>query len=186
MKPQSRSLHHRPEKPCQTATVQSARPRVLASAALIERLAKLCLPASLGAGLGSSPCAARSDDSSLMCWRQRGAREWKGSPRCGNPSILSEMSRLARANESGWRISSPTCAPGYIFQRRSRMSQMGQSTKSLRSSPLRGSKSREAGSQVRGQRWRGGKVNTISSCIVGVLAGRHPDAASHIDPAITQ
>ena len=42
----------------------------------------------------------------------------------------------------------------------------------------------------------GGKVNTISSCIVGVqrmiknskdhLAGRHPDAASHIDPAITQ
>jgi hypothetical protein len=33
--------------------------------------------------------------------------------------------------------------------------------------PLRGSKSREAGSQVRGQRWRGGKVNTISSCIIG-------------------
>jgi hypothetical protein len=70
------------------------------------------------------------------------------------------------------------------------------STKSLRSSPLRGSKSREAGSQVRGQRWRGGKVNTISSCIIGVqrmiknskdhLAGRHPDAASHIDRAITQ
>jgi hypothetical protein len=74
VKPQSRSLHHRPEKPCQTATVQSARPRVLASAALIERLAKLCLPASLGAGLGSSPCAARSDDSSLMCWRQRARR----------------------------------------------------------------------------------------------------------------
>jgi hypothetical protein len=44
----------------------------------------------------------------------------------------------------------------------------GQCTKSLRSSPLRGSKSREAGSQVRGQRWRAGKVNTISSCIVGV------------------
>ena len=48
------------------------------------------------------------------------------------------------------------------------MSQRCQSTKSLRSSPLRGSKSREAGSQVRGQRWRGGKVNTISPCIVGV------------------
>jgi hypothetical protein len=73
---------------------------------------------------------------------------------------------------------------------------MCQCTKSLRSSPLRGSKSREAGSRSRGQRWRGGKVNTISSCIVGVqrmiknskdhLAGRHPDAASHIDPAITQ
>jgi hypothetical protein len=69
-------------------------------------------------------------------------------------------------------------------------------TKSLRSSPLRGSKSREAGSRSRGQGWRGGKVNTISSCIVGVqrmiknskdhLAGRHPDAASHIDPARTQ
>jgi hypothetical protein len=69
-------------------------------------------------------------------------------------------------------------------------------TKSLRDSPLRGGKSREAGSRSRGQRWRGGKVNTISSCIVGVqcmiknskdhLAGRHPDAASHIDPAITQ
>ena len=78
----------------------------------------------------------------------------------------------------------------------SRCSALGQRTKSLRSSPLRGSKSREAGSQVRGQRWRGGKVNTISSCIVGVqrmiknskdhLAGRHPDAASHIDPAVTQ
>jgi hypothetical protein len=76
------------------------------------------------------------------------------------------------------------------------MSQRCQSTKSLRSSPLRGSKSREAGSRSRGQGWRGGKVNTISSCIVGVqrmiknskdhLAGRHPDAASHIDPAITQ
>ena len=76
------------------------------------------------------------------------------------------------------------------------MSQTCQCTKSLRSSPLRGSKSREAGSRSRGQRWRGGKVNTISSCIVGVqrmiknskdhLAGRHPDAASHIDPAITQ
>ena len=46
------------------------------------------------------------------------------------------------------------------------------------------------------KRWRGCKVNTISSCIVGVqrmiknskdhLAGRHPDAASHVDPAITQ
>jgi hypothetical protein len=76
------------------------------------------------------------------------------------------------------------------------MSEKCQCTKSLRSSPLRGSKSREAGSQVRGQRWRGGKVNTISSCIVGVqrmiknskdhLGGRHPDAASHTDPAITQ
>ena len=75
------------------------------------------------------------------------------------------------------------------------MSELGQSTKSLRSSPLRGSKSREAGIRSRGQRWRGGKVNTIRSCIVGVqrmvknskdhLAGRHPDAASHIDPAIT-
>jgi hypothetical protein len=43
-----------------------------------------------------------------------------------------------------------------------------QGTKSLRSSPLRGSKSREAGSRSRGQRLRGGKVNTISSCIVGV------------------
>jgi hypothetical protein len=74
------------------------------------------------------------------------------------------------------------------------MSQRCQSTKSLRSSPLRGSKSREAGSRSRGQGWRGGKVNTISSCIVGVqlmiknskdhLVGRHPDAASHIDPAI--
>jgi hypothetical protein len=73
------------------------------------------------------------------------------------------------------------------------MSALCQRTKSLRSSPLRGSKSREAGSRSRGQRWRGGKVNTISSCIVGVqrmiknskdyLAGRHPDAASHIDPA---
>jgi hypothetical protein len=75
------------------------------------------------------------------------------------------------------------------------MSQRCQRTKSLRSSPLRGSKSREAGRRLRGQRWRGGKVNTIRSCIVGVqrmiknskdhLAGRHPDAASHIDPAIT-
>src|SRR5882724_1831434 len=74
------------------------------------------------------------------------------------------------------------------------MSQTCQGTKSLRSSPLRGSKSREAGIRSRGQRWRGGKVNTIGSCIVGVqrmvknskdhLAGRHPDAASHIDPAI--
>jgi hypothetical protein len=71
-----------------------------------------------------------------------------------------------------------------------------QGTKSLRSSPLRVSKSREAGSRSRGQRCRDSKVNTISSCIVGVqrmiknskghLAGRHPDAASHIDPAITQ
>jgi hypothetical protein len=75
------------------------------------------------------------------------------------------------------------------------MSDMGQSTKSLRSSPLRGSKSREAGGRSRGQRWRGGKVNTISSCIVGVqpmiksskddLRAGPPDAASHID-AITK
>jgi hypothetical protein len=74
------------------------------------------------------------------------------------------------------------------------MSQTCQRTKLLRDSPLRGSKSREAGSRSRRQRWRGGKVNTVSSCIVGQrminskdhLAGRHPDAASHIDPAITQ
>src|SRR5882724_11235202 len=76
-----------------------------------------------------------------------------------------------------------------------RTSALCQGTKSLRSSPLRGSKSREAGRRLRGQRWRGGKVNTIRSCIVGVqrmiknskdhLAGRHLDAASHIDPAIT-
>jgi hypothetical protein len=76
------------------------------------------------------------------------------------------------------------------------MSQTCQSTKSLRSSPLRGSKSRETGRRSRGQRWRGGKVNTISSCIVGVqrmiksskdhLRAGPPDAASHIAPAITQ
>ena len=34
------------------------------------------------------------------------------------------------------------------------MSALGQSTKSLRSSPLRGGKNRETGSQLRGQRWR--------------------------------
>jgi hypothetical protein len=82
------------------------------------------------------------------------------------------------------------------FAEASGTSALCQGTKSLRSSPLRGSKSREAGIRSRGQRWRGGKVNTIRSCIVGVqrmiknskdhLAGRHPDAASHIDPAITQ
>ena len=76
------------------------------------------------------------------------------------------------------------------------MSQRCQGTKSQHSSPLRGSKSPEAGGRSRGQRWRGGKVNAVSSCIVGVqrmiknskdhLAGRHPDAASHIDPAITR
>src|SRR6266851_665263 len=35
-----------------------------------------------------------------------------------------------------------------------RMSAMGHSTKSLRSSPLRGGKSREVGSRLREQRWR--------------------------------
>jgi hypothetical protein len=34
------------------------------------------------------------------------------------------------------------------------MSQKCQSTKSLRSSPLRGGKSRETGSQLTGKRWR--------------------------------
>jgi hypothetical protein len=34
------------------------------------------------------------------------------------------------------------------------MSEKCQRTKSLRSSPLRGGKNREAGSQLRGQRWR--------------------------------
>jgi hypothetical protein len=53
-------------------------------------------------------------------------------------------------------------------------SQKCHSTKSLRSSPLRGSKSREAGGRSRGQRWRGGKVNTISSCIVGVQRSTPP------------
>jgi hypothetical protein len=48
------------------------------------------------------------------------------------------------------------------------MSQRCQCTRSLRSSPLRGSKSREAGSRSRGQRWWGGKVSTTSSCVVGV------------------
>jgi hypothetical protein len=76
------------------------------------------------------------------------------------------------------------------------MSGWCQRTKSLRDSPLRGSKSREAGGRSRGQRCRDSKVNTISSCIVGgqrmiknskdYLAGRHPDAASQIDPATTQ
>ena len=54
------------------------------------------------------------------------------------------------------------------FAEASGTSALCQGTKSLRSSPLRGSKSRDAGIRSRGQRWRGGKVNTIRSCIVGV------------------
>src|SRR5258705_13952406 len=89
----------------------------------------------------------------------------------------------------------PVCSDERTYSESVGTSQRCQSTKSLRSSPLRGSKSREAGRRLRGQRWRGGKVNTIRSCIVGVqrmiknskdhLARRHPAAATHIDPAIT-
>jgi hypothetical protein len=43
-----------------------------------------------------------------------------------------------------------------------------QGTKSLRSSPLRGSKSREAAAGREDSDGRRGKVNTISSCVVGV------------------
>jgi hypothetical protein len=73
----------------------------------------------------------------------------------------------------------------YLGQRTSSepvgMSQTCQRTKSLRSSPLRGSKSREACSRSRGQRWRGGKVDTISSCIVGVRV-HHRDRHQHTIP----
>jgi hypothetical protein len=69
----------------------------------------------------------------------------------------------------------------------------GQSTKSLRSSPLRGGKSREVGSQSRGQQLRGGKVNTIDKRTVrraahdqahrdDLRASTLDDAASHVDP----
>jgi hypothetical protein len=86
--------------------------RMLASPRPSSSVLPRCLPASLGAGLGSSPCAARSADLSLMCWSQRGSRELKGRALWGNPSMLSEMSSLARANEPGLRISSPTWREG--------------------------------------------------------------------------
>jgi hypothetical protein len=54
------------------------------------------------------------------------------------------------------------CSGGQMLS----MSQMGQSTKSLRSSPLRGSKSREAGSRSREASDSG--VASINSRIVGV------------------
>ena len=64
------------------------------------------------------------------------------------------------------------------------MSVSCQGTKSLRSSPLRGSKSRGAGPRLRGQRQQGGKVNTINKRIVGVqhmiARGSYPYASSHI------
>ena len=73
------------------------------------------------------------------------------------------------------------------------MSGMGQRTKSLRSSPLRGSKSREAGSRSREYSDRlGDKVNTINKRTVGVqrviknsqqedLRAHHLDAPSDND-----
>jgi hypothetical protein len=67
-----------------------------------------------------------------------------------------------------------------------------QGTKSLRSSPLRGSKSREAGGRSRGQRWAAwqGQHDQLMCCRrathdqeqQGSSAGRHPDAASHSTP----
>jgi adenylate cyclase len=91
--------------------------RVLASAALIERLATL--PPGVTWRRRSSPCAARSADSSLMCWRQRGSREWKGRARCGNLSTLSEMFRLAMANDpgGGFRRQRRGRAPRYAGER---------------------------------------------------------------------
>ena len=73
------------------------------------------------------------------------------------------------------------------------MSQTCQRTKSLRSSPLRGSKSREAGSRSREYSDRlGDKVNTINKRTVGAqrviknsqqedLRAHHPDAPSDND-----
>jgi len=99
---------------------------------------------------------------------------------------------MGQSGSGGISRECPLFLQQQTFVEASGKSALCQSTKSLRSSPLRGSKSREAGRRLRGQRWRGGKVNTIRSCIVGVqrmiknskdhLAGRHPDAASHIDP----
>jgi len=51
---------------------------------------------------------------------------------------------------------------------RAMFSAVPQGTKSLRSSPLRGSKSREAAAGREDSDGRRGKVNTISSCVVGV------------------
>lgn len=71
---------------------------------------------------------------------------------------------------------------------------MGHSTKSLRSSPLRGGKSREVGSGREDSDSGGGKVNTINQRAVGVqhmiAHGSYPDAAGHIigrtDDAMTK
>jgi adenylate cyclase len=70
--------------------------RVLASAALIERLATLP-PGVTRRRLGEFPCAARSADSSSMCWRQRGPS--KGL--CQKP----KLGRSGGEVRQGWRVS---------------------------------------------------------------------------------
>jgi hypothetical protein len=65
------------------------------------------------------------------------------------------MWQKSQVNESNG-VSAALFALGHFptSERAPAMSESGQSTKSLRSSPLRGGKSGEAGSQLRGQRWR--------------------------------
>jgi hypothetical protein len=54
------------------------------------------------------------------------------------------------------------------------MSQRCQGTKSLRSSPLRGGKSREVGSQSRGQRWSNGELVLRMEMSANVTQDRAP------------
>src|SRR5882724_5341554 len=80
-------------------------------------------------------------------------------------SVVSARRPLVKGlRKAGWkaRECEILCASRYfplLFQTQTLLDAVGishlcQSTKSLRSSPLRGSKSREAGSRLRGQRWR--------------------------------
>ena len=68
------------------------------------------------------------------------------------------------------------------------MTAKGQCTKSRRSSPPRGCKSRGAGGRLRGQRERGGKVNTINKRTVGlqdmIARGAAPPRAIAIAPLL--
>jgi hypothetical protein len=73
-------------------------------------------------------------------------------PLGSSPIPMSEMG-LIRVISSVHR-SLPVLPKKQTFSVSVRMSQTCQSTKSLRSSPLRGGKNRETGSQLRGPRWR--------------------------------
>jgi hypothetical protein len=167
-------FRHRTSQPLRLATIYGA----LAPGLFVRATRNVDLRAVCGAaasGSSASACASAID--------------FRFTPSFGYaPYILQSPRRVMR-------VDAATGQPFPVYPRLATFGHtlpfvgLGQSTKSLRSSPLRGSKSREASNRSRGPRQRGeGQSDQQALCwpAAMIARGSYPHTAGRIDNTLTK